>query len=427
MALTFPEGFYWGCATSSHQVEGNNRNNQWWVWEQEGGNISDGTTSGLACDHYNRFEEDFALAEELGQNAHRMSIEWSRIEPEEGRWDEKEVEHYRQVMDSMHRHGLTPFVTLHHFTNPIWFEELGGWTSPRAPDLIARYSGYMAKQLGDAVPFWMTINEPSVVPAACFLAGVHPPAKRDMALAMAAARHILIAHGKMYQAIRESAPHNPQVGPVLNMTDVQPASDSNEDQQAAQLMDTYWNSVWLEGIEKGVVGPPAGGGEEVPGLKGTWDFIGLNYYSRTVVKAGRPPMGIERLEPPPGAERSTMGWEVYPEGFYRVQARLKPYGKPVYITENGIGTDDDEQRQRYIVRHLRQTHRAMSEGLDVRGYLHWSFQDNFEWAEGFRQKFGLVEMEEGTLNRLPRASAEMFGDIARANAVSDELLARYGQ
>jgi beta-glucosidase len=426
MALTFPDGFYWGCATSSHQVEGNNRNNQWWAWEQEGGNILDGTTSGLACDHYNRFEEDFALAEELGQNAHRLSIEWSRIEPEEGRWDEKEVEHYRQVMDSLHRHGLTPFVTLHHFTNPSWFEELGGWTSPRAPDLIARYAGYMAKQLGDAVPVWLTINEPSVVPAACYLAGVHPPAKRDMALAMAAARHILIAHGKMYGAIRENAPHNPQIGPVLNMTDAQAASDSDEDRAAAQLMDAYWNAMWLEGIKNGVVGPPAGGVEEVPGLKGSWDIIGLNYYSRTVVRAGRPPMGLEQVEPPAGAERSTMGWEVYPEGFYRVQMRLKPYGKPVYITENGIGTDEDEQRQRYVVRHLQQTHRAMSEGLDVRGYLHWSFQDNFEWAEGFRQKFGLVAMEEGTRNRLPRPSAYMFRDIARANAVSDELLARWG-
>lgn len=427
MALQFPAGFYWGCATSSHQVEGNNRNNQWWAWEQEGGHIRDGTTSGLACDHYNRFEEDFALAQELGHNAHRLSIEWSRIEPEEGRWDESEVEHYRRVMDSLHRHGLTPFVTLHHFTNPLWFEEQGGWTSPRAPELIARYAGHMAKQLGDAVPFWLTINEPSVVPAACFLAGMHPPAKRDMPLAMAAARHILIAHGKMYEAIREAAPHSPQIGPVLNMIDVQPASDSEEDRQAAQLFDMYWNTYWLEGIKNGVVGPPAGGGEEVPGLKGTWDVIGLNNYSRSVIAAGPPPMGVRQVQPGPDAETSTMGWEVYPEGFYRVQARLKPYGKPVYITENGIGTDDDEQRCRFIIRSLRETQRAISEGVDVRSYLHWSFQDNFEWAEGFRQKFGLVAMEEGNRNRLPRPSAYMFRDIARANGVSEELLKLHGE
>src|SRR3990170_3615382 len=404
MALDFPDGFYWGCATSSHQVEGNNRNNQWWAWEQEGGNIKDGTVSGLACDHYNRFDEDFALAEGLGHNAPRFSIEWSRIEPEEGRWDEKEVEHYRRVVESLRSHGMTPFATLHHFTNPLWFEAKGGWTSPEAPELIARYAGYMAKALGDAVPFWLTINEPSVIAAFSYLAGVFPPQKQDPALAMTAARHVLIAHGKMYHAIREAAPHSPQIGPVLNMIDVQAASESEEDRQAAQLFDTYWNTYWLEGIKNGV-----------------------NNYSRTVVAAGPPPMGIRQVRPAPDAETSTMGWEVYPEGFYRVQARLKPYGKPVYITENGIGTDDDEQRCRFIVRSLRQVHRAISDGVDVRSYLHWSFQDNFEWAEGLRQKFGLIAMEEGTRNRLSRPSAHMFRDIARANALSDGLLRRYGE
>ncbi|MEX0801360.1 MAG: glycoside hydrolase family 1 protein [Dehalococcoidia bacterium] len=426
MALRFPDGFFWGTATSSHQVEGENRNNQWWAWEQVGGNVKDGTVSGPACDHYNRFQEDFAMMRELGHNAHRLSIEWSRIEPEEGRWDEGEVEHYRRVVDSLHENGLTPFVTLHHFTNPLWFEAKGGWTSAEAPELIARYAGYMAKQLGDAVPFWLTINELSVVPAACFIAGVHPPCERDMGLAMAAARHILIAHGKMYHAIRESAPHDPQIGPVLNMIDVQPASDSEEDRRAAQLFDTYWNEFWLRGLSTGVLGPPAGGGEEAEGLNGTWDVVGLNYYSRSVIAAAGGAMGVRQVQPGPESERSTMGWEVYPDGFYRVMMRLKGYGRPVYITENGIGTDDDEQRQRYIVRHLQRVHQAINEGLDVRSYLHWSFQDNFEWAEGFRQKFGLVEREQGTLNRVPKPSAAMFREIATSNAVSDGLLARLG-
>jgi len=423
--LRFPEGFYWGTATSSHQVEGNNRNNQWWAWEQEGGNIKDGTTSGAACDHYNRFEEDFALAKELGHNAHRFSIEWSRIEPEEGRWDEQEVEHYRRVVDSLHRNGLTPFATLHHFTNPLWFEAEGGWTSPRAPDLIERYSAYMAKQLGDAVPFWLTINEPPVLPAACYIAGVHPPAKRDFALAMTAARNILVSLGRMHNAIRAAVPHSPQIGPVINMTYVMPASDSEEDRNAAALFDQYWNAYWLDGLRDGVTGRPAGDGEEVPGLKDAWDFVGLNYYSRSVIAGGRGVMGLRQVPPPPDAETSTMGWEVYPEGFYQCMARLKAYGKPVYITENGIGTDDDEQRCRCVLRHLREVHRAIGDGVDVRSYFHWSFQDNFEWAEGFRQKFGLLAMEEGTLNRLPRPSAYMFRDIARANALPAALLQKY--
>ncbi len=423
--LRFPEGFYWGCATSSHQVEGNNRNNQWWVWEQEGGHIKDGTVSGLACDHYNRFEEDFALAEDLGHNVHRISVEWSRIEPEEGRWDEREVEHYRRVVESMRGHGLTPFLTLHHFTNPLWFEQQGGWESPRAPELIARYAAHMAKQLGDAVPFWLTINEPSVTPAAGYLMGMFPPEKREMAAAMTVARHLLIAHGRMYEAIREAAPHRPQIGPVINMSDVQPASDSQQDRQAAELADRFLHGYWLDGIRDGVVGPPVGGGEEIPGLRGTWDFVGLNYYSRAVFRAGGPPVGVEQVPPASGAETSTMGWEVYPEGFYRCIVRAGGYGKPIYITENGIGTDADEQRCRYIVRHLREVRRALDDGVDIRSYLHWTFQDNFEWAEGFRQRFGLISLEEGTRNRVLRPSAQMFRDIARANGVPAALVEKY--
>jgi Beta-glucosidase/6-phospho-beta-glucosidase/beta-galactosidase len=423
--LRFPKGFHWGTATSSHQVEGNNRNNNWWPWEQVPGNVKDGTTSGIATDHYNRFEEDFTLSEEFGHNAHRFSIEWSRIEPEEGRWDEKEVEHYRRVVESLHKHNLTPFATLHHFTNPIWFDEMGGWTSDRAPELLGRYAGYMAKQLGDAVPFWLTINEPSVLPAASYIAGAHPPAKRDMGLAMAAARNVLRSLATMHNAVRENAPHKPKIGPVINMEYVMPASDSDEDKQAAKLMDQYWNAYWLDGLRDGVIGPPAGSGEEVPGLKGAWDFVGLNYYSRGVIGAGRGIMGLRQIHPAADAETSTMGWEVYPEGFYQCITRLKQYGIPVYITENGIGTDDDEQRQSYVVRHLNEVDRAIKDGTDVRSYLHWCQQDNFEWAEGYRQKFGLFEREEGTLNRIPKPSAYMFKEIAQKNAVPGKLVEKY--
>lgn len=424
--LLFHQGFYWGCATSSHQVEGNNTNNQWWAWEQVGGHIGDGSVSGLACDHYNRFEEDFALARELGHNAHRLSIEWSRIEPEEGRWDRAEVDHYKRVMESLHRHGLTPFVTLHHFTNPLWVERGGGWTNPRMIDRIARYAGFMARELGDLVPFWLTINEPMVVAGACYIAGAHPPGKQDLAMGLQAARHLLLAHGRMYQAIKEAALHNPQAGPVLNMTDVQPASNSQEDRQTAALFDQFWNEYFLAGIETGTVGPPAGAGEEAPGVKRSWDLIGLNYYSRSLIRRGPPPTGIEQVPPPEGAEHSTMGWEVYPEGLHHCLLRLKRYGRPIYVTENGIATGDDEQRCRYIVRHLQQAHRAIGEGADLRAYLHWTFTDNFEWAEGWTQKFGLIAMGPRQLPRQPRPSAYLFRDIARRNGVPGEMGERYG-
>ena len=424
-ALKFPDGFYWGAATSSHQVEGNCRNNDWWAFEQIEGNIKDGTTSGIACDHYNRFDEDFALQRELGHNSHRFSIEWSRIEPEEGRWDEKEVEHYKRVVESLHKHDLTPFVTLHHFTHPNWFQEQGGWTSPKAPELLERFAGHMAKELGDAVPFWLTINEPPVLPAASYLAGVHPPGKRDFGLAMKAARNILLSLGRMHSAIRANAPHNPIIGPVINMSYVMPASDSDEDKAAAQMFDQYWNGYWLDGICNGVIGPPAGDGEEVEGLKGAWDVIGLNFYSRSVIAKAGGVMGLRQVAPPMDSERSTMGWEVFPEGFYQSMLRLKQYGKPVYITENGIGTDDDEQRCSYVVRHLREVHRAIQDGVDVRSYLHWSSTDNFEWAEGYRQKFGLIAMEGDDLKRVPKPSAYVFKEMAEANAITAGWAEKY--
>ncbi len=423
--LRFPEGFYWGTATSSHQVEGNNRNNDWWEFEQEPGRVKDGTRSGPGTDHYNRFEEDFALSQQFGHNAHRFSIEWSRIEPEEGRWDEKEVEHYRRVLESLHEHSLVPFVTLHHFTHPLWFARMGGWTCARAPELLGRYAGYMAKQMGDAVPFWLTINEPPVLPMASYLAGVHPPGVRDLDLAMEAMRNIQKSLATMHNAVRENAPHKPKIGPVINMTYSMPASDSEEDKEGARRMDQYWNKYWLDGFRDGVSGEPAGQGEEVPGLKGAWDFVGLNYYSRNVMAGSRNRMGMKPVPPPRGAECSTMGWQVYPEGFYQCMLRLKDYGIPVYVTENGIGTDDDEQRQSYVVRHLREVGRAIKAGTDVRSYFHWCQQDNFEWAEGYRQKFGLFETEEGTLNRIPRPSAYMFKEIAQANAVPGNLIAKY--
>lgn len=423
--ITFPKGFYWGTATSSHQVEGNNRNNDWWAFEQAPGNIHDGTKSGIACDHYNRFDEDFAMSKEFGHNAHRFSIEWSRVEPEEGRFDEKETEHYRRVIESLHANDLTPFVTLHHFTHPQWFADMGGWLSDRGPELLGRYAGYMAKAMGDSVPFWLTINEPPVLPALSYIVGEHPPGRRDFGEAMTAMRNILKSLASMHVAIKENVAHDPKVGPVMNMTHAMPLTGSDEDKAAARTMDQYWNGFWLDGFETGTMGRPAGSGEEIPGLKGAWDIVGLNYYSRSVVAGGSGAGGLRQIEPSPDSERSTMGWEVYPEGFYHCMMRLKKHNVPVYITENGIGTDDDEQRISYLVRHFYQVKRALDEGVDVRSYLHWCQQDNFEWALGYRQKFGLFGTEEGTLNRIPKPSAYFFKDVAENNRVPGELVGKY--
>jgi beta-glucosidase len=337
-----------------------------------------------------------------------------------------EVDHYRRVMESLLRHGLTPFVTLHHFTNPLWFRDSGGWLNPKAPESIARYAGFIAKEMGDLVPFWFTINEPLVVVAGSYLIGNWPPQHQDMAEGIIAARHLLLAHAKMYQAVKESTAHRPQVGVVLNLPYFEPKNpDSPGDRATCQMADAVFNQYFLTGIDKGVFPPPVGQGEEAPGAKGTWDTIGLNYYYRIRISEDFLERRAEYGEPPPGAELSSMGWEVYPEGFYRNIKRVAAYGPPVYITENGFPTDDDNARCSYVLRHLAQMHRAIAEGTDVRGYLHWSFTDNFEWAEGWEPKLGLIAMEPGTLNRKPRPSAYLFRDIARANAVTAQQLQRY--
>ncbi len=241
---------------------------------------------------------------------------------------------------------------------------------------------------------------------------------------MTVARHLLQAHGGMYRAVKEATSHNPQVGPVLAMPYIEPFDpNSEEDREAARGSDLLMNEYFLAGISTGTVGPPAGQGEEVPGLKDSWDFIGINYYSRHRIAHDQPP-DISGA-PPPDAELTLMGYEVYPEGFYRQLARLKQYGLPVYVTENGISTKDDTQRCRHLLRHLAEVQRAIQEGTDIRGYLHWSLIDNFEWADGYQQPFGMVAIEPGTLKRRPRPSAYLFRDVARGNAVTAAQLQEY--
>ena len=411
--LRFPSGFLWGAATSAYQVEGNCSKNDWWAWEEIEGFIQDGSRSGIACDHYNRFDEDFALAQQLGHNAARISIEWSRIEPEEGRWDMAEVDHYRRVLESIHRHGLTPLVTLHHFTNPLWMANKGGWIEPSIVDHVSRYAAFISGQLGELVPKWDTINEPMVL-----VNGMHIYLRGDWQKTTAVARHMLKAHAAMYQAIHAATSHNPQVSIVHAMPYMMPENpDSEADREASRLRDQFAVEYILAGIESGTIGPPFGDGEDVPGLKGAWDAIGINYYTRSIAAAGDSPAEM-RGRVPEGAETTLHGDEVYPEGLYHGIMRLANYGRPIYVTENGISTLDDGQRNRYLLRHLQQAHRAISDGADLRCYMYWSLLDNFEWMMGYSQKFGMCALEPGTLNRLPKPAAYIYRDIATSNRIS---------
>lgn len=417
--IRFPDGFLWGAATAAHQVEGGNSNNDWWEWERSGGKIADGTTSETACEQYFRYEPDFDLAKELGHNAHRLSLEWSRIEPEEGVFSSAAITHYRRVLQSLRERGLEPMVTLHHFTNPLWLSREGGWVNPRVVEYFARYAKVVAGELGALVRFWNTINEPMVYAYLGYVEGTWPPGSKSLRSASIVTVNMLRAHAVAYHIIHEtSAGPGCEVGIAKHIRVFDPLRPRHPgDRTLARLSDFIFNRWFLDAVETGRLAWPIGIGQKVQLLAETQDFIGLNYYSRDMTRFSplKPHMLFLENIARPGSRLNDLGWEIYPEGLYRVLMRLKRYNKPIYITENGIPATDDSIRREYLRDHLAQMHRAISEGADVLGYFHWSLLDNFEWAEGLKPRFGLIAMDYETQERSPRPSARVYAKIASEN------------
>ncbi len=431
--LEFPEAFLWGTATSAHQVEGGNTNNDWWAFEQQPGAIWHGDRSGLACDWWRNAERDFDRMAEMGHNSHRLSVEWSRIEPEEGRFDEAATARYREMLGGLHERGIEPMVTLFHFSSPLWLARQGGWQNPAVVGYFRRFVRHVVEQLGDLVMLWCTINEPSVYATLGYLFGEHAPGEKSLRLCFRVLRNLLLAHGAAYRVIRAWDSHA-QVGLVKNVQIFEPLDpDDGALVRIARLLDSLFNELALQAVDDGRLRPPLGLGLTAHGpLVDSLDFLGLNYYNRQRVSlrpAGEGRVGL--LQPTPGAETSDHGrhgtyGEIYPAGLYRALKRVAGLGKPIYITENGLPDEDDDQRPRFLLSHLARLHRAISEGVDVRGYYHWSFTDNFEWAEGWALRFGLVALDEVTQARTPRPSAELYAEIARGGAITPELVEEYG-
>ncbi|MFH1739286.1 MAG: glycoside hydrolase family 1 protein [bacterium] len=422
--IEFPKDFLWGGATASHQVEGNNRNNDWWEWEHRGGKIADGTTSEAACDQYNRYEEDFDLAKELGHNAHRFSLEWSRIEPEEGMFSSIEIAHYRKVLEALRERDIEPMVTLHHFTNPLWLSRIGGWENPKVVEYFTRYTKVVASELGDLVRLWNTINEPNVYAHLSYVDGEWPPGSHSLRSASLVLTNMLRAHALAYHILHETAASQDcSVGIAKHIRIFDPLRPKHlADRALARLCDFIINWWFLDAIETGRLAWPIGIGQKVQLLSATQDFIGLNYYSRDMIKFNitKPQMLFMENLTRPNCYKNDLGWELYPEGLYRALMRLRRYGKPIYITENGIAAKDDTLRCAYIRDHLAEVHRAIADGADIRGYLHWSLLDNFEWAEGLDPRFGLIEVDYETQKRTPRPSSYIFKKIAESNTLDPE-------
>lgn len=390
MTIEFPAGFLWGTATAAHQVEGGNWNNDWWMWEHNPSSPCR-EPSGDACDHYNRFADDIALLAELGFNTYRFSIEWSRVEPEDNEFSRAELDHYRRVAATCREHGITPIITLHHFTTPRWVCHLGGWEEPDSAGRFARYAERVAGALGDIVGWACTFNEPNIVATMGYLAGVFPPGRSDAALRRAVNDIIIDAHHRSVEALR-SGPGDFPVGLTLAMSDYQ-AVDGGEERR--DRIRRNMEDVYLEAARAD-------------------DFIGVQTYSRTRVN----PQGA--IGPEEGVETTPMGYEFWPEALEATIRRAWDVtGQiPILVTENGISATDDTRRIEYVTRALQGVRRCLDDGIDVRGYTYWTAMDNFEWTFGYTQPFGIIAVDRETFARTPKPSAHWLGAIAKANALT---------
>lgn len=399
--LTFPENFLWGAATSAHQVEGNNIHSDWWEWEQK--TQPKEKQSGEACDHYNRYEQDFELLKQLDHNAHRLSIEWSRIEPEEGVFNETEIEHYKAVLKALKDKNIKVMLTLHHFSNPLWLAKKGGWESFKTPWYFERFIKRIVPELKDYVDLWITINEPGVYIWHMYIVPKFPNSKKGWLGQIKTYKNFVSAHKKAYQAIHQLDPGKP-VGMSQNIQSFTAFhKHSLREQLGVMIGDLITNHLFYFLT------------------KGTHDFLGINYYFHNRIEVEKSLFPAIANVRDYTKEVSDLGWEIFPEGIFDVLTDLSDH-LPIYITECGIGTCNDDRRIRFLMQYLQEVYRAIEAGVKIKGFFYWSLLDTFEWQDGYETTYGLVEVDHKTQKRAPRPSAEIYADIAKHNGIRHELM-----
>jgi beta-glucosidase len=441
----FPSEFVWGCASSAYQVEG--------AWNEDGkgqsiwdtfvhapDHIVNNETGDVAVDHYHLFKDDVSLMKKLNLAAYRFSVAWTRILPSgKGTVNQVGLDFYDRLVDELLRRRIEPYVCLFHWDLPQGLQDNGGWPNRDTAYAFARYARIVAERLSDRVKVWFTHNEPWVAAMGGYFAGQHAPGIKDVKQAFQALHHLLLSHGLAAEAIRATARQPVRIGITLNLNPVHPASESKNDHAAAARMDTVINRSTLDPLLKGTspiqefaVGKLISGSlikstdlEKIH----TLDLLGVNYYTRTVVKYDRkfPVVAASQIHPQ-GNEYSGM-WEIYPEGIYETLKRIWQDYHPMcdlMVTENGIPVPDgldfdgrvrDERRVRYLRDHLHQVHRTISEGIPVKGYFHWSLMDNFEWALGYGQRFGLIHVDFKTQERTIKDSGRWFAKVINENGI----------
>jgi beta-glucosidase len=447
----FPDGFLWGAATSAYQIEGatsaDGRGES--IWDRfaaREGAIADGSDGAVACDHYHRWRRDIEIMKWLGLGAYRFSVAWPRVFPT-GRWQANAagLEFYDRLTDGLLEAGIEPFVTLYHWDLPQPLEDAGGWANRETVDAFVEYVDVVSDLLGDRVRRFITHNEPWCIAVLGYAEGLHAPGRRDWPAALAAAHHLLLSHGLAAEVIRGNAP-DAEVGITLNLVPAEPASPSAHDRDACRAFDGTFNRWFLDplygrGYPEDVIADHVGAGRlpslELPfvvdgdlaAIAAPTDFLGINYYSRAVVRSDRVP---EADNAPrvvhPSEERTDIGWEVYPDGLRQLLVRVQRDYAPqaVYITENGAAYDTapdehgrvhDIERQRFLHSHLGAALEAANAGVPLAGYFVWSLLDNYEWQEGYRKRFGIVWVDYTTQERVLKESAAQYRGIIAANAL----------
>ena len=415
----FPADFAWGVATSAHQVEGLNHNNQWHAWECQG-RIKSKDQVGLACDWWRNAEQDFDLAKSLGINALRLSVEWSRIEPAQGQWDHAALARYRNILKALRDRGIRPFVTLHHFTNPLWFESRGAFASAESILLFQRFTRRVLAVLGDLCSDWTTFNEPNVYSSLGYFLGEFPPGERGSFLKAArVTENLCRAHAAAYRTIH-ALQANANVGWAQHFVVFKPTRpESGVDRWISSFIDRRFNNNFAETIETGRSPFPLNHFRcLLDEVKDTCDYVGINYYSR--LRAGFAPRSPKtlffQLTVPSHKPQGDHGIEIpygeaYPDGLRQAVERFKSFKKPLYILENGVPDRDDRIRPWLLESTVEQLRAMLAEGTDLRGYFHWTLTDNFEWNEGWHLRFGLIELDTKTQARKMRPSAQLYSQL----------------
>lgn len=425
--FNFTTGFLWGTATAAHQVEGNNVNNDWWAWEQQPGHIHEGDRSGKAADWWGgRWREDFDRAKDGWQNAHRFSVEWSRIQPEPERWDEAALDRYRDMLLGLRERNMTAMVTLHHFTNPQWLADMGGWENEAVVDIFAAYVRRTVDALNSHCQLWVTINEPNVYMNGAYLGEGFPPGKNDQKVGLQVLLNMVKAHAAAYQVIHDIQP-DAQVGVAHHWRGFTPANKGPLTRLVSNLHDKAFNDAFAMTLKTGkfdAVMLKA----EVPQAKDTQDFVGLNYYTRDLIKFDLAKSGSlfsNRYYAKDALLSETGFLSNDPQGFQQAIKWAKSFDLPIYITENGCDDSKDDFRRRYLLQHLLAMWHMLTNNVPVKGYFHWTLVDNFEWERGWSQRFGLWALDPQTQIRTRRKSADLYAEICRTNAITSEAVEKF--